>query len=192
MIPEGVDLTGCRVLIGLTGGIAVYKMAGVVSALAQRGCGVTVAMTDAATRFVAPLTFQSLSGRAVLTSIWEDDHQADPQHIRLARDAQLMLLAPCSMNMLGKLAQGRCDEVVSLLVAAIDREKTPVLLAPSMNATMWNQPATQRNIALLRTDGFEIIQPASGWQACRTEGPGRLPEPEELCRVVVERLQVPQ
>jgi phosphopantothenoylcysteine decarboxylase/phosphopantothenate--cysteine ligase len=179
---------GRRIIVGLSGGIACYKVASVVSALAQAGAEVTVCMTDAATRFVTPLTFQALSGRPVYTAQWEHIESSDPQHISLARSADLMLIAPCSMNMLAKLAHGRCDDVVSLVVAAIDLRRQPVLLAPSMNEVMWNQPSTQRNLAQLEQDGFGIISPGSGWQACRTEGVGRMAEPEELLERVASAL----
>jgi phosphopantothenoylcysteine decarboxylase/phosphopantothenate--cysteine ligase len=178
-----------RIIIGLSGGIACYKVANVVSALAQGGAEVTVAMTEAATHFVAPLTFQSLSGRPVYTNSWEHIESQDPQHISLARAADLMLIAPCSMDMLAKLATGRTDDVVSLIASAIDLKKTPVLLAPSMNAVMWNQPSTQRNLQQLEQDGFAIIAPGTGWQACRTEGVGRLPEPDELLEAIASRLK---
>jgi len=169
-----------RIVVGLTGGIACYKVAHVVSALAQAGAEVTVAMTDAATRFVAPLTFQALSGRPVYTSQWEHIETHDPQHVSLARAADVCLIAPCTMDMLAKLATGRTDDVVSLIVSAMTIQKQPVLLAPSMNTAMWDQRSTQRNLAQLREDGFRIIEPATGWQACRTEGVGRLPEPADL------------
>jgi phosphopantothenoylcysteine decarboxylase / phosphopantothenate---cysteine ligase len=177
-------VNGRRIIVGLSGGIACYKMANVISSLAQGGAEVTVAMTDAATRFVTPLTFQALSGRPVYTSQWEHIESSDPQHISLARAADVMLIAPCTMDMLAKLAHGRTDDVVSLIASAIDLRKQPVLLAPSMNEVMWNQPSTQRNLRQLEADGFRIIQPGTGWQACRTAGVGRLPEPEELLAAV--------
>lgn len=183
------SLASRRIIVGLSGGIACYKVANVVSALAQAGAEVTVAMTRSATRFVTPLTFQALSGRPVYTDQWQHIESSDPQHISLARAADLMLIAPCSMNMLAKLATGRCDDVVSLIAAAIDLKRQPVLLAPSMNAVMWGQPSTQRNLQQLEADGFHIIAPAEGWQACRTEGIGRLPEPEALVAAVVDRLR---
>lgn len=183
------SLSARRIIIGLTGGIACYKVANVVSALAQAGAEVTVAMTDAATRFVAPLTFQALSGRPVYTNQWEHIESSDPQHISLARAADLMLIAPCSMDMLAKLAAGRCDDVVSLIASAIDRQRQPTLLAPSMNAVMWNQPATQRNLKQLEVDGYRLIAPGEGWQACRTEGVGRLPEPDELLKAIISHLK---
>ncbi len=177
-----------RVIVGVTGGIACYKVAHVVSRLAQDGIEVTVVMTESATRFVAPLTFQALSGRPVYTSPWEHIESQDPQHISLARAADAMLIAPCTMDMLARLAAGRADEVVSLIASAIDWSRQPMLLAPSMNEVMWNQPATQRNVAQLRADDCRIIEPAEGWQACRTEGAGRLAEPEVIIEAVREIL----
>lgn len=171
---------GHLILVGITGGIAAYKTASLVSQLVQQGEEVVVLMTDAATRFVGPLTFQSLTGREVITSQWEPHEGLESPHIYLAREAKAMLIAPCSMDMLARLATGRSDDVVSLLAAAIDRDHVPVLLSPSMNATMFQQPATQRNLVQLAEDGFRIIEPATGWQACRTEGEGRMPEPDEL------------
>ena len=178
--PENAIFAERRIIAGLTGGIACYKVAYVVSALAQAGAEVTVVMTEAATRFVTPLTFQALSGRPVYTSQWQHVESHDPQHVSLATAADLMLIAPCSMDMLAKLAVGRTNDVVSLTASAIDVKLKPVLLAPSMNAAMYNQPSTQRNLAQLAEDGFRIIPPSTGWQACRTEGIGRLPEPEQL------------
>lgn len=173
-------LRGKRVIVGVTGGIAAYKTATVVSRLAQAGAEVTVAMTPAATRFVAPLTFQALSARAVYTSAWEHVESQDPQHISLADAADLALIAPCTMDCLAGLATGRADDVVTLIVSAIDRAKTPVFLAPSMNSIMLAQPATQRNLRTLIVDGFRIIGPGEGWQACRHVGAGRMSEPEQI------------
>ena len=181
-------MKGRRIIVGLTGGIACYKVANVVSALAQGGAEVTVAMTDAAQRFITALTLQALSGRPVYTSQWKHVEASDPQHVALARAADLMLIAPCSMDMLAKLAIGRTDDVVSLVASAVDLERQPILLAPSMNAVMWGQKSTQRNLELLRADGFDIVEPASGWQACRTFGIGRLAEPETLLAAVTARL----
>lgn len=175
-----------RVIVGVTGGIACYKIAHVVSRLVQSGVDVTVVMTEAATRFVTPLTFQSLSGRPVYTSPWDHLESSDPQHISLARAADVMLIAPCTMDMLAKLAAGRADDVVSLIASAMDWSRQTILLAPSMNEVMWNQPATRRNVERLRADGCRIIEPADGWQACRTEGVGRLADPEVILKAVNE------
>lgn len=173
-------LAGARIIVGVTGGIAAYKTATLVSRLAQAGAEVTVAMTDAATRFITPLTFQALSARPVYTSQWEHIESKDPQHISLASAADLAIVAPCTMDAMARLATGRTDDVVCLILSAIDRTRTPVLLAPSMNDVMWSQPATQRNLETLRGDGFGIVGPASGWQACRHVGPGRMVEADEL------------
>jgi phosphopantothenoylcysteine synthetase/decarboxylase len=181
-------LRSTRIIVGITGGIAAYKTAMLVSRLAQAGAEVTVVMTESATRFVTPLTFQALSARPVYTSQWEHIEARDPQHIALADAADLALIAPCSMDCLARLATGRADDVVTLIVSAIDRRKTPVLLAPSMNSVMWAQPATQRNVRTLEEDGFSIIAPGEGWQACRHIGPGRMAEPEELLAAAARTL----
>ncbi|MEY5031162.1 MAG: hypothetical protein RL354_193 [Planctomycetota bacterium] len=180
------SLKGKRVAVGVCAGIASYKVCGVVSTLAQAGAEVTVAMTADAQRFVTPLVFQSLAGRPVLSSVWDSAAPADPQHIRAASALDLYLIAPCTMDMLAKLATGRCDATVSLLAASVDRARTRVVIAPSMNEAMWRQPATQRNLATLRNDGFAVIEPGVGWQACRAVGPGRLPEPDQLVDAIVE------
>lgn len=188
--PESLraSVEGRRIVVGICGGIAAYKVAAVVSALSQAGAECTVAMSESATRFVAPLTFQALSGRPVYTDLWEHIEASDPQHIATARAAECMLIAPCTMDCLARLATGRADDIVTLLAASIDRGRFPVLLAPSMNEVMWKQPATQRNLQTLRADGFGIVAPGEGWQACRTVGVGRLPEPAELVASVVAAL----
>lgn len=183
---DGLD--GRRIIVGVTGGIAAYKTATLVSRLAQAGAEVTVCMTDAATKFITPLTFQSLSGKPVYTSAWEHIEAHDPQHINLATNADMAIVAPASMDFLAKLTAGMADDVVSLVLSAIDRSTTPVLLAPAMNAVMWSQPATQRNIAQLHADGFETIGPDEGWQACRAVGPGRMSEPEAILERITSRL----
>jgi len=177
-----------RIIIGITGGIAVYKVATVVSRLSQSGADVTVVMTEAATRFVAPLTFQALSANPVYTSPWDHIESRDPQHISLALRADVCVIAPCTMDCMAKLATGRTDDVVTLIVSAIDRAKTPVLLAPSMNSVMWSQASTQRNLATLRADGFGMIGPDDGWQACRHTGTGRMSEPEAILEAIAGAL----
>jgi phosphopantothenoylcysteine synthetase/decarboxylase len=179
---------GKKILLGVTGGIAAYKACTLASRLAQSGAIVTVVMTHGATKFVAPLTFQALSGRPVYTSMWEHIESHDPQHISLATATDLAIVAPCTMDFAAKLATGRADDALSLILSAIDRRTTPVLLAPSMNAAMWDQPATQRNLATLKGDGFEFVGPEAGWQACRTVGTGRMSEPEAILAAIAERL----
>ena len=181
-------LSGRRIVIGVCGGIAAYKVASVVSTLVQADAEVHVAMTEGACRFVTPLTFQALAGRAVYTSVWDQHEKADPKHVRLADQLDVALVAPCTMDMLGKLVLGRADDAVSAILAAVDRTRVPVLLSPSMNTQMWNQPSTQRNLTTLSEDGFRILAPGEGWQACRRTGPGRLPEPDELVEAVAKAL----
>lgn len=168
------------IIVGVTGGIAAYKACALVSRLAQAGVDVTVLMTESATRFVGPATFGALSGNHVYTSVWEHAQTHDPQHVALARRARAIVVAPCTMNCVAKLAHGMADDVVTLALSAVDRSKTPVLLAPAMNAAMWAQASTQRNIEALRSDGYRFIGPDDGWQACRTSGPGRMSEPDAI------------
>ncbi len=185
--PE-TPLSSRRILVAVTGGIAAYKTATLVSRLAQAGAAVTVLMTESATRFVAPLTFQSLSGRPVFTSQWQAESDFASQHIATARAADLLVIAPCSANTIAKLAAGICDNVVTVVACALPR-KTPVLLAPAMNAEMWEHPITQRNLATLQsTLGYHTVGPAEGWQACRTSGAGRMSEPEEIFERVAQLL----
>lgn len=179
---------GASILVCVTGGIAAYKSATIVSSLAQAGAKVTCAMTPAATRFIAPLTLQALSASHVFTSPWEHIDALDPQHISLATRTDAALVAPCTMDTLARLATGRADDIVTLLLSAIDRKQTPVMLAPAMNSVMWNQPATQRNITTLREDGFAFSGPGTGWQACRTIGEGRMAEPLDIIRALAQQI----
>lgn len=182
-------LEGVNVLVAVTGGIAAYKTATLVSRLAQAGAAVRVLMTDAATRFVTPLTFQALSGHPVYTSQWEHVEAHDPQHINLAKHAHIAVVAPCTMDCMARLAQGHAADVVTVVLSAIDRKRTPVLLAPAMNDVMWAQPATQRNLNILQEDGYTILGPAEGWMACRSVGPGRMVEPEEILEAILARFR---
>lgn len=168
-----------NIVVALSGGIACYKTATIVSRLVQRGAAVRALMTDSATRFITPLTLQSLSGSPVLTSIWQSDDHPDSQHVGVARWCDLMLIAPASADLLARLASGMANDVVSLTACALPRQ-TPLLLAPAMNADMWANPAVQRNVARLREDGHHFIGPDEGWQACRTSGPGRMSEPDTI------------
>ena len=180
---------GKSILIAITGGIAAYKTCTIVSRLSQAGASVTVAMTPAATNFVTPTTFSALSGNPVYTSSWEHIESNDPQHISLADRCDAALVAPCTMNTLANLVQGRTDDVVSLILSAIDRKKTPVLLAPAMNDSMWNQPSTQRNIETAIADGFTLVGPGVGWQACRHSGTGRMSEPHDCIEALGHALK---
>jgi phosphopantothenoylcysteine synthetase/decarboxylase len=179
---------GKRILVGVTGGIAAYKTATLVSRLVQGGADVSVAMTSGAARFIQPLTLQALSGRPVYASPWQHTEAHDPQHIALAESLDAAVVAPCTMDCLARLAGGRADDAVTLILSAVDRGRTPVLLAPAMNSVMWAQPATARNVATLAEDGFAFVGPEEGWQACRHIGPGRMSEPEEILRALRELL----
>jgi len=171
---------GRKIIVALTGGIACYKIATLVSRLVQAGADVRVLMTDAATRFIAPLTFQSLTGKPVVTSTWDAVDFHDSQHIGLARWCDLFILAPASADILAKLAAGLTDDIVSLTASALPRT-TPVLLAPAMNADMWANPIVQRNITTLRELlSYHTVGPEQGWQACRTSGAGRMSEAEAI------------
>src|SRR5262245_36472705 len=177
------SFNGRKILVAVTGGIASYKTATLVSRLVQAGANTRVIMTESATKFVGPLTFQSLSGQSVLTSIWQADDRPDSQHIGLARWCELMIIAPATADIIARIATGLTDDLVSLTASALPREPkmTPVLIAPSMNEQMWTNPITQRNVATLADVlKFQIVGPGDGWQACRTKGAGRMSEPEEI------------
>lgn len=178
--PQTNRENGAKIFIGIAGGIAVYKVCTVVSRLAQAGAQVTVGMTQNATNFVTPLTFQALSGNPVYTSPWEHLESSDPQHISLADRSDAVLIAPCTMNTLSDIVHGSTNSVVTLILSAINRTTTPVLIAPAMNDAMWAQPANQRNVELAKSDGNHIVGPGSGWQACRHDGTGRMSEPADL------------
>ena len=179
---------GKSIFVGISGGIAVYKVCTIVSRLAQAGAQVTVGMTPSATEFVTPTTFGALSGNPVYTSSWEHIESNDPQHISLADRCDAAIVAPCTMNTLANLVHGRADDVVSLILAAIDRKKTPVVLAPAMNEAMWNQPSTQRNVSQAAADGFTLVGPGDGWQACRHTGTGRMSEPQACLEALARAL----
>lgn len=177
-------LSGKRVLIGVTGGIACYKTADLVSKLVQCNSVVHVIMTSAAARFVTPFTFESLSGNPVFDSNWKQIEGCEPQHIKLADQADAMIVVPCTMDMHAKLAHGIGDDPVSLVCSAIDRKVTPVILAPSMNTVMLSQPSTQRNISVNKEDGYTVLGTDEGWQACRANGEGRLIETNHLLQAI--------
>ncbi|MDR0521565.1 MAG: phosphopantothenoylcysteine decarboxylase [Planctomycetaceae bacterium] len=172
-----------EVLLGVTGGIAAYKSAALVSRLVQQHIGVTVVMTRSATRLVAPQTFEALSGRTVHTAVFGSGRSH--AHIELARNADLFCIAPATANILAKAACGIADDLVSTLILSFDK---PVLFAPAMNTVMWNKPAVQRNIKQLRADGMQIIEPASGHLSCGETGIGRMTEPEHIAETILSML----
>lgn len=184
-----------RVLVGVSGGIACYKTATLVSRLVQAGADVRVIMTEAATRFVGPVTFEALSGRSVLSSIWQSDDHPESQHVGLARWCELMLIAPASADMIARLAHGLTGDVVSLTAAALPRDAeggltTPLVVAPAMNADMWASPIVQQNMQILtEIFGASQVGPDTGWQACRTAGPGRMSEADAIFDAVAKILK---
>ncbi|WP_265919568.1 bifunctional phosphopantothenoylcysteine decarboxylase/phosphopantothenate--cysteine ligase CoaBC [Cupriavidus nantongensis] len=172
-----MDLRGKHIVLGLTGGIACYKSAELVRLLTKAGATVQVAMTEAATHFITPVTMQALSGRPVFLSQWDARIDNNMAHIDLSREADAIVIAPASTDFMARLANGLCDDLLSTLCIARD---CPLLVAPAMNRQMWAAPATQRNAAQLRADGVVILGPGSGDQACGEVGDGRMLEPEEL------------
>ncbi len=180
-------LKGYEVLLCVTGGIACYKVAHLTSKLVQAAAGVSVAMTEAATRFVAPLTFQTLTGRAVYTSLWESTERYSWRHISLTDAADLMLIAPATANIIAKMATGIADDLVSTLsLAAAGACK--ILLAPAMNERMWQAPPTKANIEKLNGWGVHIVGPVRGHLACGVQGQGRLAEPDAILAKATELL----
>ena len=171
-----------RIVLGITGGIAAYKSAELVRLLVQDGISVQVVMTEAATRFIAPATFQALTGRGVYVDLWDPRVDNGMAHIDLSRAAQAILIAPASADFMAKLAHGFADDLLSTLCLA---RECPLLVAPAMNRQMWDNPATQRNVAQLGADGVAILGPGVGDQACGEVGSGRMLEPDELHEALV-------
>jgi phosphopantothenoylcysteine decarboxylase/phosphopantothenate--cysteine ligase len=182
------SLQGREMIVGVCGGIAAYKVADVVSKLVQLGAGVTVMMTADAQQFVTPLTFEVLSGRKVRTTPFELVDSSDPQHVSLGEQADLMLIAPATSNMIAKIAHGLCDDIISLTVAAA---ACPIVFAPAMNNRMWNHAVAQENVAKLKSIGYRFIGPEDGWLACRNVGPGRLSEPQTIVQEICAMLSEP-
>lgn len=180
------DLAGYELLVGVGGGIAAYKVCHVVSRLVQRGCGVTVTLTQAGTQFITPLTFQALTQRQVFTTMWASPGYYEPQHLSLSEAADLFLVAPATADLIGKFAGGIADDLVTTLMIGRD---CPALLAPAMNTRMWENPIVQRNIRTLCDLGYAFIEPGEGWLAERSYGKGRMAEPDAIIEAVVRLLQ---
>jgi phosphopantothenoylcysteine decarboxylase / phosphopantothenate---cysteine ligase len=172
-----------RILLGVTGGIAAYKSPDLVRRLIERGADVQVVMTDAAQRFVSPMSFQAVSGRPTRSDLWDGAAEAAMGHIELARWAQVVLIAPASADFIARLAGGRADDLLATLCLATE---APVVLAPAMNRVMWANKATQANVEILMSRGIRILGPASGNQACGEVGPGRMWEPAKLAESLLE------
>lgn len=176
-----MDLHDKSIVVGVTGGIAAYKAAELVRLLKKAGAGVRVAMTEAATHFVTPTTFQGLSGQPVFVDQWDARMPNAMAHIDLSRQADLIVVAPASADFIARVAHGMADDLLATMVLARD---CPLLLAPAMNRQMWENPATRRNVGQLQADGIGLLGPACGEQACGEVGAGRMLEPEEIVEEV--------
>ena len=170
-------LQGKKIVLGVTGGIAVYKAVDLVSRLRKAGCEVRVVMTEHAQQFVTPLTFKEISGNAVATSMWNGNQEFNVEHIALANWADAFLVAPATANILAKMAYGLADDLLSTTLLAA---QAPIVVCPAMNTGMYQNPATQENIAKLQERGVTVMPPAVGHLACGTSGAGRLPEPQQI------------
>lgn len=183
-----MELTGKKIVLGLSGGVACYKAAELCRAFSKAGATVQVVMTEAATHFITAVTMQALSGRPVYTDQWDPRVNNNMAHIDVTRDADAIIIAPCSTDFIRKLAHGACDDLLSTMCVARPRH-VPLLIAPAMNVEMWQNPATQRNVQTLRDDGITIFGPAAGDQACGEVGLGRMLEPEQLLEEVIAAFQ---
>lgn len=183
-----MELAGKKILLGMTGGIACYKVAELVRGLSKAGASVQVVMTAAATQFITPVTMQALSGNPVYTDQWDARIDNNMPHIDLTRGVDAIVIAPCSTDFIFKIAHGACDDLLSTLCVA--RPMTlPLMVAPAMNVEMWQNAATQRNVAQLRIDGIGILGPDAGEQACGETGMGRMLEPEQLLEEIIASFQ---
>jgi phosphopantothenoylcysteine decarboxylase/phosphopantothenate--cysteine ligase len=177
--------TGKKVALGISGGIACYKAAEILRGLQRAGCDVRVAMTKHACEFVQPLTFRALSGSHVIVDDYATDNPDPIAHITFSQTVDLLLVAPATANIIAKFANGVADDFLTTTYLAA---KAPVLIAPAMNTSMWEHPATQRNLDRLRADGVTILEPDAGEMACGTIGPGRLSDPERIVTAALELL----
>ena len=176
-----------NVVVGVCGGIAAYKALDIVSALRKKGINVDVIMTEHATKFVTPLTFQSISANAVIVDMFQEPKVWEIQHISLAKKADLILVLPATANIIGKVANGIADDMLSTTIMA---SKAPVVFAPAMNTNMYENPIVQQNIEKLKSFGYRFIQPASGRLACGDLGKGKLPEPKHITDIVLSKLYI--
>ena len=175
------ELGNKRILLGITGGIAAYKSAELVRELQRRGADIQVVMSESACRFITPLTLQSLSGKLVHVEMWDNRVPNGMPHIELSRDRDLIVIAPATADFIAKLVHGAADDLLSTLCLA---RECPLMVAPAMNRQMWENPATQRNVAQLRQDGIVALGPDVGDQACGEVGVGRMLEPLDLAREI--------
>lgn len=178
-------MNGRELVVALTGGIACYKTAVLVSQLVQSGARVSVVMTDSAERFIAPATFEALTGRPVYSRLFDVAEFPLGAHIGLADRGELLCVAPATAHFLARAAGGFADDLLTTLLLAFHG---PVLVAPAMNSHMWAKPSVQRNVKQLREDGLVLIDPAEGWLSCRQHGAGRMAEPEAIRQAIADEL----
>ena len=178
-------MRGRELLLGVTGGIAAYKSADLCSKLVQAGAAVSVVMTESSERFIGPTTFEALTGRPVSRDLFRPVEHFRGEHIGLAQRAELFVVAPATANYLAEIAHGFAGDLLSTLALTVT---CPVLLAPAMNCEMWAKPAVQRNVAVLRGDGFLFVEPGSGWLSCGQVGAGRMAEPAEIFDAIARLL----
>ena len=178
-------MNGREILIGVTGGIAAYKTAALVSQLVQQGAGVSVVMTAAAQQFIGVTTFAALTGRPVATTIFAEHAHPLGAHIALAERAELLCIAPATAHFMAKASQGLADDLLSTLYLSFTG---PVIMAPAMNCDMWEKAAVQRNVRQLQEDGVHMVGPEEGWLSCRKQGYGRMSSPEEILAAIQRTL----
>lgn len=174
-------MQGRHLVVGVTGGIAAYKTAALVSQLVQGGADVSVVLTPGGERFVGRATFEALTGRAVLRDVFDEPDHPLGAHIELAAEGDLLCVAPATANFLAQAAHGHAGDLLTTLVLAFTG---PIVLAPAMNTAMWNKPAVARNLSMLRTDGFHIVDPEEGWLSCRQRGVGRMASTDTILAAI--------
>lgn len=179
-VSEG-NLAGREIIVGVSAGIAAYKAAALTSLLVQQGAGVTVVLTRNARKFLGEATFAALTGRPVATRGLDPSSHPLGAHIELAARADCIVIAPASADVLAKVALGMADDLLTTLLLCAE---CPLIIAPAMNAAMWEKPAVQRNVAQVAADGAHIVPPGSGWLSCRQAGVGRMAEPTEIAAVI--------
>lgn len=176
-------MRGREILLGVSGGVAAYKAADLTSKLVQAGARVTVILTAAAEKFIGATTFEALTARPVYRGLFSPQEHFQGEHIGLAKRAEIFVIAPATADLIGKLAHGLADDLLTTTALAVT---CPVWLAPAMNTEMWHKPPVQRNLAQVAQDGMRILSPGSGWLSCGQIGPGRMAEPTEILAALAE------
>ena len=182
MAKTSSKLTGTDILLGVTGGIAAYKAVDLASKLTAVGARVNCIMTNNARKLIQPKSFEAVTGRAVYTSMWTEPTDFKIDHIALSEQADIVVVAPATANIIAKMANGICDDLLSTTLCVCWNK--PVLVAPAMNSNMWTNPAVQKNVETIKQAGFRIIGPETGRLACGAEGIGRMAEPDDIVKAI--------